>query len=68
MALTLFFLIASFSSDLPWATCLEEWGDKCVDSSMKRNHSAAEETSTKILGSLLNDNVQLQSSAELYFT
>ncbi|XP_011144437.2 sodium-dependent nutrient amino acid transporter 1 isoform X1 [Harpegnathos saltator] len=70
MALTLYFLIASFSSELPWATCLEEWGDTCVDSSMKKNHSAVQLNATannEILGSLLNSSAQRQSSAELYF-
>ncbi|XP_014476331.1 PREDICTED: sodium-dependent nutrient amino acid transporter 1-like [Dinoponera quadriceps] len=68
MALTLFFLVASFSSKLPWATCFEEWGDTCVDSSMKRDHTFhGNATNTDTLGSLLNSDVQRQSSAELYF-
>ncbi|XP_050448006.1 sodium-dependent nutrient amino acid transporter 1-like isoform X1 [Cataglyphis hispanica] len=67
MALTFYYLIASFSAELPWATCLKEWGDTCVDSSTKRNHSTAEE-SADILDNLLNGSSKLQSSAELYFS
>ncbi|KAJ6637499.1 Sodium-dependent nutrient amino acid transporter 1, partial [Pseudolycoriella hygida] len=32
IALTLFYLIASFASDLPWSRCKESWGSDCVDS------------------------------------
>lgn len=66
MALTFYYLIASFSAELPWATCLKEWGDTCIDSSTKRNHSA--EGNVDILDNLLNGSNKLQSSAELYFT
>lgn len=31
MALTLRFLVASFSSELPWAKCRESWGSACLD-------------------------------------
>lgn len=33
MALTLFYMVASFQSVLPWAFCWEEWGSGCFDSS-----------------------------------
>ncbi|XP_029173799.1 sodium-dependent nutrient amino acid transporter 1-like isoform X2 [Nylanderia fulva] len=66
MALTFYYLIASFSAELPWATCLKEWGDTCVDSSTKRNHSA-EGVNVNILDNFLNGSNKLQSSAELYF-
>ncbi|XP_055856670.1 sodium-dependent nutrient amino acid transporter 1 [Episyrphus balteatus] len=33
MALTFRFLIASFSSVLPWSYCREEWGNKCLNGS-----------------------------------
>ncbi|XP_018398178.1 PREDICTED: sodium-dependent nutrient amino acid transporter 1-like [Cyphomyrmex costatus] len=70
MALTLYYLIASFSAELPWATCLKEWGDACVDSSTKRNHSADNTTegSIDILNNFVNSSNKLQSSAELYFS
>ncbi|XP_018371466.1 PREDICTED: sodium-dependent nutrient amino acid transporter 1-like isoform X2 [Trachymyrmex cornetzi] len=70
MALTLYYLIASFSAELPWATCLKEWGDTCVDSSTKRNHSAdnTAEGNTDILNNFLNGSDKFQSSAELYFS
>nr|XP_012219263.1 PREDICTED: sodium-dependent nutrient amino acid transporter 1-like [Linepithema humile] len=69
MALTLYYLIASFSAQLPWATCLKEWGDTCIDSSTKKNHNLnATEGNTDILDNFLNSNSKLQSSAELYFT
>ncbi|XP_062132451.1 sodium-dependent nutrient amino acid transporter 1 [Drosophila sulfurigaster albostrigata] len=31
MALTLRFLLASFSSQLPWSSCQESWGNVCYD-------------------------------------
>lgn len=72
MALTLYFLIASFSAELPWATCKAEWGEACVDSSTKRNHTVdamdGNATGRGILDDLFTSNVQRQSSAELYFS
>lgn len=70
MALTFYYLIASFSAELPWATCLEEWGDTCVDSSTKKNHSANSTVKENIdvLDNFLNGSGKLQSSAELYFS
>ncbi|XP_024888987.1 sodium-dependent nutrient amino acid transporter 1-like [Temnothorax curvispinosus] len=70
MALTLYYLIASFSAELPWATCLQEWGDTCVDSSTKRNHSAnsTAKGNINVLDNFLNGSNKLQSSAELYFS
>ncbi|XP_011635872.1 sodium-dependent nutrient amino acid transporter 1-like [Pogonomyrmex barbatus] len=71
MALTLYYLIASFSVELPWATCLKEWGDTCVDSSTKRNYSADPSTTeghVDVLDKFLNGSSKLQSSAELYFS
>lgn len=32
IALTLYYLIASFNSDLPWSRCWESWGSNCIDS------------------------------------
>ncbi|XP_015434041.1 PREDICTED: sodium-dependent nutrient amino acid transporter 1-like [Dufourea novaeangliae] len=52
MALTLYYLLASFQSVLPWAFCWEEWGDVCFDST-----SASNETL----------NINKSSSADLYF-
>lgn len=54
MSLTLFYLIQSFTSQLPWSTCLEEW-EGCVDS-VKSNDSVVTRNGT------------MRSSAELYFT
>ncbi|XP_055907544.1 sodium-dependent nutrient amino acid transporter 1 [Eupeodes corollae] len=39
MALTLRFLVASFSSILPWSYCREEWGDKCLGGSANNSNS-----------------------------
>ncbi|XP_053967326.1 sodium-dependent nutrient amino acid transporter 1 isoform X2 [Anastrepha ludens] len=57
MALTLRFLIASFSKVLPWSYCREEWGDSCLNESISMAHasSAHEQRQAKM------------SSAELYF-
>ncbi|XP_018398128.1 PREDICTED: sodium-dependent nutrient amino acid transporter 1-like [Cyphomyrmex costatus] len=53
MALTLFYFIASFQTELPWGRCWEEWGEFCVDS-FRSNYSRIE-------------NISYSSSAELYF-
>lgn len=55
MALTLFYLVASFQEELPWSRCQQEWGELCVDS-MPGNNSA-----------LMIENASYSSSAELYF-
>ncbi|KAH8260943.1 hypothetical protein KR044_000903 [Drosophila immigrans] len=39
MALTLRFLVASFSSVLPWSSCQESWGNDCYDGSSMLNAS-----------------------------
>nr|XP_031829548.1 sodium-dependent nutrient amino acid transporter 1-like isoform X2 [Nomia melanderi] len=54
MSVTLFYLFASFQSILPWSTCLEQWGDNCVDSGKSENATKRNGTS-------------MVSSAELYF-
>ncbi|XP_077259916.1 sodium-dependent nutrient amino acid transporter 1-like [Temnothorax americanus] len=54
MALTLFYLVASFQTELPWGRCWKEWGEFCVDS-LPGNHSVRIE------------NISYSSSAELYF-
>ncbi|XP_003427814.1 sodium-dependent nutrient amino acid transporter 1 [Nasonia vitripennis] len=54
MALTMFYLIASFQAELPWSKCRPEWGPNCLDST--RNKSIP-----------IPKNVSLKSSAELYF-
>ncbi|XP_033366390.1 sodium-dependent nutrient amino acid transporter 1-like [Bombus vosnesenskii] len=63
MALTLFFLIASFSAELPWAKCREEWADYCVDSSQKID---SESVNVSMFTKLLHEK-ERRSSAELYF-
>lgn len=52
MALTMYYLIASFQSVLPWAFCWKEWGDACFDSTS---------FNTELV------NVSKSSSADLYF-
>nr|XP_012151976.1 PREDICTED: sodium-dependent nutrient amino acid transporter 1-like isoform X2 [Megachile rotundata] len=54
MSVTLYYLIGSFRSQLPWSTCLEEWGDSCVDSGGSYNVTDRNRTGMK-------------TSAELYF-
>ena len=53
VALTLFYMVKSFSAQLPWASCSPEWKDvECVDATTM----ASGNTSNAI------------SSSELYFT
>lgn len=58
MALTVYYLAASFQSELPWSICRPEWRDYCIDAtsngSVAANFSEAR-------------NFTVQSSAELYF-
>ncbi|EDX06730.1 GD25852 [Drosophila simulans] len=54
MALTIMYLVASFSEVLPWTYCLVEWGKSCVATGA----TAANDSSI----------VQGVSSAELFFT
>lgn len=43
MAITLRFLIASFSAELPWASCRASWGNDCLNGSTgSGNMSAAQ--------------------------
>ncbi|XP_026825947.1 sodium-dependent nutrient amino acid transporter 1-like isoform X1 [Ooceraea biroi] len=60
MALTLFYLVASFHSELPWGRCRPEWGDHCVDSLPGNNND-------KMNISYVMRNISYSSSAELYF-
>lgn len=62
MALTLYFLVASFAAELPWATCRDEWNGTCVDSNAKRIPTEGNATGNE------NFDDKVQSSAELYFT
>ncbi|XP_043500880.1 sodium-dependent nutrient amino acid transporter 1-like [Polistes fuscatus] len=55
ISMTLYYLIGSFQSQLPWSTCLLEWGDTCVDSIKAEN-------------STIRNGTHLRSSAEFYFT
>ncbi|KAK9300396.1 hypothetical protein QLX08_006927 [Tetragonisca angustula] len=63
MSLTLFFLVASFSSELPWAKCRDEWSDYCIDSSQ----TADSKTINASTFHELFDKRERKSSAELYF-
>ncbi|XP_043514892.1 sodium-dependent nutrient amino acid transporter 1-like isoform X1 [Frieseomelitta varia] len=55
MSITLYYLVASFQSPLPWSTCLQEWGNFCADSGGSYNVSKQNSTNMTM------------SSAELYF-
>ncbi|XP_015590857.1 sodium-dependent nutrient amino acid transporter 1 [Cephus cinctus] len=77
MSLTLYYLIMSFSAELPWAWCREEWGDFCVASGVQRSaittkvvsDNATSSTSNDVLEKLRLLNItSFSSSAELYFT
>lgn len=57
MAVTMYYLINSFQTVLPWAKCMLEWGEGCVDS----------DKSFRDVNSTLS-NVTRVSSAALYFT
>ncbi|XP_054009964.1 sodium-dependent nutrient amino acid transporter 1-like [Hylaeus anthracinus] len=57
MALTLYYLAASFQSELPWSFCRDEWQGQCVDSVPKD----PDESTTFVA------NGTVRSSAELYF-
>ncbi|XP_072761037.1 sodium-dependent nutrient amino acid transporter 1 [Anoplolepis gracilipes] len=52
MALTLYYMMASCQSELPWAYCWKEWDDACFDSS------------SSTVGQVKNGS---RSSADLYF-
>lgn len=74
MALTLYYLVASFSIELPWAKCLEEWGVYCIDSSSKKTYNMMTNDTSFLKGNYsLNKldytavNPVYRSSAELYF-
>lgn len=70
MALTLYYLVESFYSILPWSWCMSEWTEYCLDSSGKifkdgiivRNSSG---DAGGIDGSGINETIL--SSSELHF-
>ena len=55
IGVTTWYFLASFASELPWATCQESWGKSCVDAAATR---------TTLLNNSLEQSV---SSSELYF-
>lgn len=55
MALTIYYLVSSFDSVLPWSYCRENWNN-CLDASSNISN-----------GAIISDNVSVSSSAELYF-
>lgn len=61
MGLTLYYLVASFQSELPWSYCREEWKDYCVDTVSKDNNLNGSASLLTIY------NGTFRSSAELYF-
>ncbi|XP_018788839.1 PREDICTED: sodium-dependent nutrient amino acid transporter 1 [Bactrocera latifrons] len=58
LALTLYYLIVSCQSVLPWTYCRSEWGNNCINSNP---------IGDGIESSIENSSMQLQSSSELYF-
>lgn len=58
---TLYYMVASFSAELPWSRCLESWGADCVDS----QPSAAQLATNVTFAAATNSSKQ--SSSELYF-
>ncbi|XP_015111219.1 sodium-dependent nutrient amino acid transporter 1 [Diachasma alloeum] len=66
MALTLYYLVASFSSQLPWAECREEWGDYCVNSGKTRDNVV--EGVAMNTSHIIKNTALMRSSAELYFS
>lgn len=61
MAITLFYLINSFTSDLPWAECNDEWNETLIE----RELVCVPSKSTDFVAP--NDTATA-SSSELYFT
>lgn len=61
---TLFYMVASFSAELPWSRCLESWGADCVDSTPSAAQLALNGTLSTGSG---NGTAHAQSSSELYF-
>lgn len=57
IALTLYYMIASFQSILPWAYCRDEWMPLCVDSMPTATHRPSINVSHE----------KLHTSSELYF-
>lgn len=62
MSVTLYYLIGSFQSQLPWSTCLLEWGETCINSG--KSDDDISEVTSKNMSHMSN----MRSSAELYFT
>lgn len=60
MALTIRYLVVSFSEVLPWTYCLVEWGSQCVATGATVSNATDTGNATRA--------VQGISSAELYFT
>lgn len=59
MGLTVFYFIASFSKDLPWTKCNEDWGDDVMCELNEKN-----ETVAKVLK---NGTWEITAKAELYY-
>lgn len=62
MALTIRYFIASFSGILPWGVCIIEWGEYCINSTLKNVYS---NNSYNIINNNSTQNVI--TSAEFYF-
>lgn len=62
IATTLFYFVASFSTELPWSKCLASWGAQCVDS-----QPAADAVDAVAVAVSANETIRPQSSSELYF-
>lgn len=58
ISLTLFYLFASMTKNLPWAQCLESWGTNCIDSQLSDD---------ELPKNITIGQGQSVSSSELYF-
>ncbi|XP_043280539.1 sodium-dependent nutrient amino acid transporter 1-like isoform X2 [Venturia canescens] len=65
MALNLYYLINSFTAELPWSRCDPEWTEDCVDSSSHEGRSGDE---TFMINVSATDPKTRWTSAELYFS
>lgn len=61
MAITLFYLINSFTSELPWIECKDEWNETLIE----RNITCIPSKASNIE---VPENATTASSSELYFT
>lgn len=68
MSLTMYYLVNSFETPLPWSECRPEWGDDCVASTKRSNESVMGMQNITNMTTMTTVEHQMRSSAELYFT